>query len=521
MTRRVLRGSSEERAVSDRTLAEAHVLVVDDEASIVRLFVRALQSAGYSQVHGTTDSSEVLALLDSFSPDLVIMDLNMPGLDGFALLKQISGRLSQDTFLPVLTVSGMSDPEAKERAFRAGAKDYLTKPVNIQELILHANSLLEMRFLSLRLHQNQDELAKLVGRRTEELQLSVGRRRQAEEALEEKERQLDEARRLARMGMWSWDIATDTATWSQELFDIVGREPSEGAPSREEYHALLSPDSSALLDRATAEALESCIPYEEELEMLRPDGTSCHLLMRGGVLRDDTGQVVRIAGTVQDVTERWKSRRELANTVERLEESQAMIIRALSEVSERRDPYTAHHARRVKEISVAIARQMGLPEEQVGELETAALLHDIGKISVPIEILSNPGTLSHAQRALVEEHVASGYEILGPIPFLGSVAEAVLQHHERLDGSGYPSGLKGDEIVLESRILAVADVLEAMTSHRPYRAALGPGVAVAELVANRGVLYDPVVVDAYLELSKEELDLGTPETDPNQLRFIP
>jgi putative two-component system response regulator len=121
----------------------------------------------------------------------------------------------------------------------------------------------------------------------------------------------------------------------------------------------------------------------------------------------------------------------------------------------------------------------------------------------------------------VEEHVASGYEILGPIPFLGSVAEAVLQHHERLDGSGYPSGLKGDEIVLESRILAVADVLEAMTSHRPYRAALGPGIAVAELVANRGVLYDPAVVDAYLELSEEELDLGNPKTDPNQLRFLP
>jgi response regulator RpfG family c-di-GMP phosphodiesterase len=519
MIRRVLRGSSEERAVSDRTLAEAHVLVVDDEASIVRLFVRALQSAGYSQVHGTTDSSEVLALLDSFSPDLVVMDLNMPGLDGFAVLQEISGRLSQDTFLPVLTVSGMSDPEAKERAFRAGAKDYLTKPVNIQELLLHVNSLLEMRFLSMRLHQEQERLAELVGRRTEELQLSISKRRLAEEALLETERYLEEARRLGRLGTWSMDVATGAMTWSRWVFEIAGRDPAEPAPHYGQYSALFSPESFARLEGISSEALDSGTPYEEELEMLRPDGTSCHVLIRGGAVCDRTGRVVRLAGTLQDVTDRWKSQSELADSLRRLSESEATIIRVLSSVTELRDPYTAGHQRRVAEISTAIARRMQLPEEQVQGLEKAALLHDTGKVSVPIEILSNPGDLSPAQRALVEGHVSAGHELLRPIPFLGPVAQAVLQHHERLDGSGYPAGLKGEEIILEARILAVADVVEAMTSHRPYRPALGPGVAVAELAKNRGVLYDRAVVDAYLELCEAHVEPGAAEPDSNQMRF--
>jgi len=507
--------------VSDRTLAEAHVLVVDDEASIVRLFVRALQSAGYSQVHGTTDSAEVLGLLDSFSPDLVVMDLNMPGLDGFAVLEEISGRLSQDTYLPVLTVSGMSDPEAKERAFRAGAKDYLVKPVSIQELLLHVNALLETRFLSLQLHETQDQLAELVGRRTEELQLSIVKRRQAEEALLDKEQQLGEARRLARLGTWSWDLATDTVTWSRELLEIAGRDPVGPPPGHEEYFGLFSEDSLARLQAVAGEAAESGASFEEELEMLRPDGTSSHVLARIGALRDETGRVVRLAGTLQDVTERWKSQCELVNTLKRLSESEATLIQALSKVTEGPDPYTVDHAKRVAEISTAIARQMRLPEERVQALEKAALLHDIGKNWVPNEILSSPGHLSPNQRALVEDHVPFGYEIIGPIPFEGPVAEAVLQHHERLDGSGYPAKLKGEDIILEARILAVADVVEAMTSHRPYRAALGLGAAVAELVANRGVLYDPAVVDAYLELDEGFLHPGDPEPDPNQLRFVP
>jgi putative nucleotidyltransferase with HDIG domain/PAS domain S-box-containing protein len=507
--------------MTERSLSEARILVVDDEASIVRLFVRALQSAGYAHVRGTTDPTEVPALLDSLTPDLVVMDLNMPGLDGFAVLEEISSRLSQDTFLPVLTVSGMADPDAKERAFGAGAKDYLVKPIGLQELLLHVNSLLETRFLSLRLLQTHDRLAELVGRRTEELQRSVSQRQQVEETLLETERHFEEVRRLTRLGTWNWDVASDTVSWSPELFDIAGQDPALPAPGFARHPEFFAPESFLRLEKAVNDALESGTPYELELEMFRPDGTTVHVLARGGALRDETGCVARLAGTVQDVTERWRSQRDLADTLQRLRESEATIIRVLSSVVDRRDPYTAGHQRRVAEISVAIARRMELPEERVRGIETAALLHDIGKLSVPLEILSNPGALSATQQALVKEHVRAGYELLSPVPFLEPVAKAVLQHHERLDGTGYPNGVRDEEIILEAKILAVADVAEAMSSHRPYRPALKPGSVAVELAGHRGTFYDHAVVDAFLQLPLELQDPGFAEPDPGQLRFDP
>lgn len=146
----------------------AYVLVVDDDSSIVRLLTRTLQSAGYTNIHGITDSAEVPLLLESITPDLVVLDLNMPGMDGFALLRDIQSRLPQDSFMPVLTVSGLADAESKEKAFSMGAKDYLVKPLALSEFVLHVNSLLETRFLSLRLKETQEHMAELVGRRTEQ-----------------------------------------------------------------------------------------------------------------------------------------------------------------------------------------------------------------------------------------------------------------------------------------------------------------------------------------------------------------
>jgi putative nucleotidyltransferase with HDIG domain len=175
-------------------------------------------------------------------------------------------------------------------------------------------------------------------------------------------------------------------------------------------------------------------------------------------------------------------------------------MKVLASVTEMRDPYTAGHQTQVAAISAAIGARMGLPAGQVANLERAALLHDIGKISVPIEILNNPGHLSPAQLALIRGHVTSSNEILRPIDFGAPIAEAVLQHHERLDGSGYPSGLISNQILQEAKILAVADVVDAMTSHRPYRPALDVQVACNELAAHRGVLYDPAAVDACLAL---------------------
>ena len=503
--------------MSDRALAEARILVVDDEPSIVRLFLRAIQSGGYTNVHGTSDPTEVSALIEAAPPDLVVLDLNMPGVDGFAVLEDISARMSPDAFLPVLTVSGMSDPEAKERAFRSGAKDYLVKPVDIYELLLHVNSLLETRFLSVRLHEAQERLEEVVGRRTEELRINTGQRQRAEEVLRATERDFEEVRRVTHLGTWHWEVATDTTEWSPELYDIAGMDPSRPAPSLAEYLALFAPHSADVLRKAKDAALESGAPYELELEMIRPDGATAHVFVRAGVLRDRNGLVTHLAGTLQDVTERWRSQRELTEMLKRLQESEDTIIRLLSSVVDRRDPYTAGHQRRVADIGVAIARTMGLPESRVHGVETAALLHDLGKISVPLEILACAPPLSAVQFGLVKEHVNAGYELLQPVPFLEPVAQTVLQHHERLDGSGYPAGIRGEEIIMEARILAVADVAETMTSDRPYRPRLAPGSEIAELAAHRGTRYDETVVDAYFSLPEKVQHPSDPGPAPDQL----
>ncbi len=178
-------------------------------------------------------------------------------------------------------------------------------------------------------------------------------------------------------------------------------------------------------------------------------------------------------------------------------------VAAIAATIEMRDLYTAGHQRRVAQLSVAIARELGLAEPRIQGLYLASVVHDGGKVKVPAEILAKPGTLTEPESALLHEHASAGHDILKGIAFPWPIAEIVYQHHERLDGSGYPRGLKGDEVMLEARILAVADVLEAMNSHRPYRAALGIEAALGEIVAQRGLRYDTTVVDAAVRLFRE------------------
>ncbi|HET7833259.1 MAG TPA: HD domain-containing phosphohydrolase [Gallionella sp.] len=178
-------------------------------------------------------------------------------------------------------------------------------------------------------------------------------------------------------------------------------------------------------------------------------------------------------------------------------------VTALAATVEMRDPYTAGHQRRVAQLAVAIAEELQLPAEQVEGIRLASVVHDIGKIRVPAEVLSKSVPLTPLEFSFIREHPQNGYDILKSIDFPWPIAQIVLQHHERLDGSGYPNALKGDQILLEARIIAVADVVEAMMSHRPYRPALGLDAALEEITRNRGGLYEPAVVDVCLKLFRE------------------
>ncbi len=179
-------------------------------------------------------------------------------------------------------------------------------------------------------------------------------------------------------------------------------------------------------------------------------------------------------------------------------------VAALSTAVEMRDPYTAGHQLRVSRLGCAIAVELGLSEERIEGMQVMGFLHDIGKIIVPAEILSKPSKLTEYEFRFIKEHSQAGYDILKGIEFPWPVASAVVQHHERLNGSGYPSGLAGDEIILEAKILAVSDVIESMASHRPYRPALGIEKALDEVTKNSGLLYDPHVVKSSLRLFKKK-----------------
>ncbi len=195
---------------------------------------------------------------------------------------------------------------------------------------------------------------------------------------------------------------------------------------------------------------------------------------------------------------------QLQHSLTRVKKLFENTVGALASTLEQRDPYTAGHQNRVGDLACAIAREMGLPEERVEALRLAAFVHDIGKVGIPAELLAKPGKLTPVEMSLIKVHCRVGFDILKTVEFPWPLAEMVLQHHERVNGSGYPLGLKGPMIRLEARILAVADVVEAMCSHRPYRPALELSATLEEISKNRGVLYDGEVVDACLRLFREK-----------------
>ncbi len=234
-----------------------------------------------------------------------------------------------------------------------------------------------------------------------------------------------------------------------------------------------------------------------ELQFYRKDGSVIWVSAQTQSVRDQNGNVICYEGMIQDITDR-------KNNAEKLKKALGGTVQAIASLSESRDPYISGHQRRVAELATAIAEEMGLSPDQIEGLGMACIIHDIGKVSVPADILNMPRKLTVIEFGLVKAHVQSGHDIVKDIEFPWPVARMILEHHERINGSGYPNGLTGDKLLLESRIMEVADVVEAMVSHRPYRAALGFDAALEEIEQNKGIIYDADVADACLRLFREK-----------------
>lgn len=253
------------------------------------------------------------------------------------------------------------------------------------------------------------------------------------------------------------------------------------------------------------------------LPMQRKDGTVFQADVSGAPVK--FGDNVCVAGIFRDISDRQRTQDQLAAQMKQLEGAMLGTVRAVSAMLDMRDPYTAGHQHRVATLARAIGVELGLTGDRLKGLEMIGLVHDLGKIAVPAEILSKPGTLTAHESALLKEHPQAGHDIMKGVEFPWPLAETVLQHHERLDGSGYPRGLKGEEIILEARILAVADVVESMASRRPYRSTLGIDAALEEIETGSGRLYDPRAAGVCLRLFRDKgYVLPAADARPTQVR---
>jgi putative nucleotidyltransferase with HDIG domain/PAS domain S-box-containing protein len=286
--------------------------------------------------------------------------------------------------------------------------------------------------------------------------------------------------------------------YSSYVTNLLGYSPEQLYAQPLLWHKSIHPDDLLRIEQVIRESAAG-EPFRVEYRILDALGNWHSFDDRSFSYQMDGADVI-IDGLALDVTESKLSEEKLLKSYESVTKTLNDAINTMVKIVELRDPYTSGHQQKVADLATAIAGEMKLDDSLIDQLRTAALIHDIGKMYVPSDILSKPGILSTIELDLIKTHSRSGYDIVKSMDFPTNVAEAVLQHHERLDGSGYPNQLKGDDTILEAKILAVSDVVEAMSSHRPYRPALGVDKALEEISKNKGKLYDPGVVDTCVEL---------------------
>jgi putative nucleotidyltransferase with HDIG domain/PAS domain S-box-containing protein len=472
----------------------------------------------------------------------VISDINMPEMNGFELCRAIR-REEVLRDLPIILLTSLSNLEDVLEGLEAGAFNFITKPFNEERLLAIVEHQLrklkdpELRenngllvtcagqqysirekpekiidfFLStysiaveknLELAKAQEELRtlnELLEQKAQERALALidesSQRQRAEEELDRTRQHQELILNAAGEGILGVDLqglitfANPIAVLMLgcEKDDILGKpfdytfpffqpDGRPVPPQERPFHATLRDGQ-----RRGVEGI-----YFRQDGMGLPVQSTCCAIAEGNKI---TGAVI----TFRDITERKQADAALRRAF-------GGAVKALANAVEVRDPYTSGHQLRVAVLACAIAREMGLPEERIEVLRIAGGLHDIGKIRIPAEILSKPTRLSNYEFDLIKTHPTIGFDIIKTVDFPGQVDEIVVQHHERMDGSGYPKGLQGDEVLLESRILAVADVVEAMVSHRPYRPGLGLEKALEEITTNKGVRYDSEAVEACVNL---------------------
>ena len=333
--------------------------------------------------------------------------------------------------------------------------------------------------------------------------LDITERIKAEKEIEERERLYRTLIETSPDAIGLMDLNGNILMHNKQALEVFGFDTSEDLRGQNMLN-LVAPEKREEIFQKTELITKGGVLKNLELGSYKKNGQPFYVELSSSALLDEEKKPESVIVVFKDITNRKLAEEELANSYRKLRKTLNDAINTLVKVVEMRDPYTAGHQQRVAALAIAIANKLKLNDSRIEELRMAAVIHDIGKIYVPSDMLSKPGKLTDLEFEIIKTHARGGYEIVKSMDFPYVVAHAILQHHERLDGSGYPQGLKGDAIILEARILAVADVVEAMASHRPYRPGLGIDKALDEIQKNAGKFYDPEVADACIKLFKED-----------------
>ncbi len=442
---------------------ESRILIVEDNRETSRLIRSYLHDLGYTVASSVTTGEEAIEFSKKTKPDIILMDITLEGeMDGIE-----SARYIYENFkIPVIYITYSSEESVLKRIRTTNPFGYIIKPVDKNEL----KAAIEMAFMK----YSMEKMLK------------------------------DEEEKYSGI--------------LKSISDAVIVADHEGMitymnPVAEEMTGCIK-ESSIGSNLNTIIKIEHMNRHQSETEIHHNDKYREYLISATGIKvpidyrtspqLDTTGNLIGTVTVFRDISESIKSEDNLHESLKKLRKAMGGVIQAMAYTVETRDPYTAGHQKKVANLARLIANKMNLPYDTIDGIRMAGVIHDLGKISIPAEILSKPGKITDIEFNLIKHHPQVGFDILKSIEFPWPIAEIVFQHHERLDGSGYPMGLTGDKIRLESKIISVADVVEAMASHRPYRASLGIELALSEISKNSGKYYDDDVVKSCIALFRED-----------------
>ena len=460
------------RTISDQEPSSpvVSILFVEDlvsDAELAKLEItRGLADWDLSLRFLTTDNWEgFLDAISTFKPTLIVSDFMMPGFSGMEVIELT---LQHAPNIPVIILTGSINEETAVECMKAGATDYVIKE-HISRLPFAVKDAIKRK-------------------KEEELRTS------AERALEESERKF---RLIAEKAS---DLIYRIELYPEQKFSYVSPSSTKLTGYTPEDHYANPNLGFELVHPDDREKLRDLLEHVDRspvvLRWIKKNGEVVWAEQLNVPIYDIDGRLIAIEGIARDVTERQKAN-------EALKRAFNSVVSVLSDMLNLKDPYTQFHEKNVAKLALEIAERMGLDEFTIESIRVASMVHDIGKINIPTEILSKPGKLSDIEFEMIKKHPETAYEILRKVDLPWPVADIVYQHHERLDGSGYPRHLKSDEILLEAKIIIVADVIEVMSSHRPYRAALGFEAAIEEIKKNAGVLYDAKIVQICTSILEE------------------